>query len=255
MGTNSAGFGQPPPTVDFESPAASFTSNRGSTSRSRRLAARAFSSSERARKVEPWIRARLPISARRFSSALAPAETPITQMRPPVASAFMFSARFGAPTSSRITSNGPCSAKPSGAIDLGAQRRHLLARLGAAHGRRDACARGFGELDRGRADATRAAVHEQALTGAQLCLGEEGVVGGRERLWQATRRGPVERAPAPASAGARARLPARLARRPRRSPSHDPQPQSAEPRSGRAPAPRRLAPCRECPAVNRGRRI
>ena len=41
------------------------------------------------------MRARLPISASRFSSALAPAETPITQIRPPVASAFRFSAQVG----------------------------------------------------------------------------------------------------------------------------------------------------------------
>ena len=62
------------------------------------------------------MRARLPISASRLSSPLAPAATPITTIRPPVASAARFSARLGAPTSSRITSNGPCSAKPSGAI-------------------------------------------------------------------------------------------------------------------------------------------
>ena len=68
------------------------------------------------------MRARLPISASRFSSALAPAETPITRMRPPVASACRFSGMLGAPTSSRITSNGPCSAKPSQRDRLGAER-------------------------------------------------------------------------------------------------------------------------------------
>src|ERR1700683_273668 len=78
----------------------------------------ALSSSERERSVEPWIRARLPISASRLTSALAPAETPITVTRPPVASALRLSGMLGAPTSSRITSNGPCSAKPSGAITL-----------------------------------------------------------------------------------------------------------------------------------------
>ena len=89
--------------------AARRASNSGSTSCSRRRAASAFSSSGRARSVEPWMRARLPISASRFSSPLAPAETPITAIRPPVASACRFSAMLGAPTSSRITSNGPAA--------------------------------------------------------------------------------------------------------------------------------------------------
>ena len=56
----------------------------GSTALSTSRAAAALSSSERARSVEPWMRPRLPISARRLSSALAPAPTPITQIRPRV---------------------------------------------------------------------------------------------------------------------------------------------------------------------------
>ena len=91
-------------------------SKSGNTSRSSSRAASAFSSSARARSVEPWIRARLPISASRLSSALAPAPTPITAIRPPVSSASRLSGMFGAPTSSRITSKGPCSANPSQAI-------------------------------------------------------------------------------------------------------------------------------------------
>ena len=39
---------------------------------------------------------------------------PITTMRPFVFSALRLAPRFGAPTSSRTTSNGPCSSKPSG---------------------------------------------------------------------------------------------------------------------------------------------
>src|SRR2546429_230894 len=90
--------------------------NSGSTSRSTSRAHSAFSSSGLARSVEPWMRARLPISASRFSSPVAPAETPIVAMRPPIASASRLPARFGAPPSSRITSKGPRSAKPSRAI-------------------------------------------------------------------------------------------------------------------------------------------
>ena len=89
-------------------------------------------------------------------------------IRPPVASACRFSARLGAPTSSRITSKGPCSAKPSRRDRLGAERGDLLAQLLAAHGRGHARAGARAELDRGRAHAAGAAVHEQALAGAQL---------------------------------------------------------------------------------------
>ncbi len=116
------------------------------------------------------MRARLPISASRFSSPLAPAATPITVIRPPVASACRFSARFGAPTSSRITSNGPCSEKPSGAITSApsaATRSRSASLRTVAVTRAPARA---GELDRGGADAAGAAVHEQALAGAQLRL-------------------------------------------------------------------------------------
>ena len=55
------------------------------------------------------LRPRLPMSASRLSSALKPAPTPMIAMRPPVASALMLSAKLGAPTSSRTTSNGPSS--------------------------------------------------------------------------------------------------------------------------------------------------
>ena len=76
----------------------------------------AFSSSGRARSVEAISVPRLHISFARFSSPFAPAPIPITTMRPLVASASRFASRLGAPTSSRITSNGPCCSKPSGSI-------------------------------------------------------------------------------------------------------------------------------------------
>ena len=62
------------------------------------------------------MRPRLPISLRRSNSVVAPAPTPMMQIRPPIASASRFSDRFGAPTSSRITSYSPCSTKASGSI-------------------------------------------------------------------------------------------------------------------------------------------
>ncbi len=166
------------------------------------------------------MRARLPISASRFSSALTPAETPITQMRPPVASAVMFSAKLGAPTSSRITSNGPCSPKPSGAIASAPSSRHLSARLLAAHGRRHARAGRLAELYRRRAHPPGAAVHEQALARAQFALREERVVGRREDLGQRHPPAPSRAPRAPASAGARAPPQAPPVRPRRRSPSH-----------------------------------
>jgi len=91
---------------------------QGSTLRSMRRAVSAFSSSVRERSIEPQIRARLPISTRRSSCACAPALRPITTIRPSGASASRLSARFGAPTSSRITSNGPYSRKSSGALTV-----------------------------------------------------------------------------------------------------------------------------------------
>ena len=138
------------------------------------------------------MRARLPISASRLSSHLAPALTPITTIRPPVASAFRLSAMLGAPTSSRITSNGPCSAKPSGAIASAPSAATSARDSSSAHGRRHARAARAGELDRRGADPAGAAVHEQALAGAQLRLREERVVGGREHLGQPAGGGPLQ---------------------------------------------------------------
>ncbi len=197
------------------------------------------------------MRARLPISASRFSSPLAPAETPITAIRPPVASACRFSARFGAPTSSRITSNGPCSAKPSGAI---------ASAPSAATCSRSSRVRTVAVT---RAPAARASwiaavptppappCTSRCSPRAQLGLGEERVVRGREDLRQPAGRGPVERVRAPASAGARAPSQARPARRRRRSPSRARPPRSARRPAVRAQRPRRRAPCRGCPAASR----
>ena len=67
---------------------------------------------------EALILPRLAISAPRWNSALPPPPIPITTTRPRVFSELMFSARLGPPISSRITSNGPSSPKPSGSITL-----------------------------------------------------------------------------------------------------------------------------------------
>ncbi len=98
-------------------------------------------------------------------------------------SALRFAPRFGAPTSSRTTSNGPCSSKPVGLEHLvGAELRDGVAGVGVADGGRDVRADRVGELDGRRADAARRAVDEQPLAGAQPRLGEERVVRGREDL-------------------------------------------------------------------------
>ena len=91
------------------------------------------------------------------------------------------------PTSSRITSNGPCSPKPSGAITCAPRRLDLVAQLLAADGGGDPRAGGAAELHRGRAHSARGAVHQQALARAQRRLGEERVVRGGEHLGQAAR--------------------------------------------------------------------
>ena len=117
----------------------------------------------------------------------------MTTIRPPVSSAFRLAGKFGAPTSSSTTSNGPCSSKPSGSrTSLGAQALDLGPRLLAADGGRDARAGGSTELDRGRADSAGGAVHEQPLAGLQPGLREQGVVGGGEDLRGRARARPVE---------------------------------------------------------------
>ena len=73
-----------------------------------------------ARSVDAMIRPRLAMRIARFSSAFAPAPMPMTTIRPPVSKALRFAPRFGAPTSSRTTSNGPCSSKPSGSMTASA---------------------------------------------------------------------------------------------------------------------------------------
>ena len=139
------------------------------------------------------MRPRLPISLRRSISVLAPAPTPMMQIRPPVASASRFPSRFGAPTSSRITSYSPSATASSGAMALTAPSApDLPAGLGIADGSGDPRARHHAQLHGRHADAARRAVHEQALADGQPRLGEERVVGGGEHLGDAARRGPVE---------------------------------------------------------------
>ena len=90
---------------------------------------------------------RLPISPRRSSSDFAPAPMPITTIRPPVASAATLPGRLGAPTSSRMTSNGPCSSKPSGSIALTSSASMRSRLVGVADGGGDARAGHLAELD------------------------------------------------------------------------------------------------------------
>ena len=138
-------------------------------------------------------RPRLPMSATRLSSIFAPAPTPMTTMRPPVARASRLAGKFGradqleddverarAPRSPR--GRRP-RARPSCA--------DRLARVRVAHRGRDLGARGRAELHGGGADAARRAVDEQALAGTQAPLGEQRVVGGGEDLGQATGLGPA----------------------------------------------------------------
>ena len=74
--------------------------------------------------------------------------------------------RLGAPTSSRMTSNGPCAPKPSGSTTWWApSAATAVAVVGVADGRDDLGAGGRTELDRGRPDAAGRAVDEQPLAG------------------------------------------------------------------------------------------
>ena len=184
----------------------------GRTWRSTRRAAAALSSSGRGRSVEPWMRPRLAIRARRLTSALNPAPTPMTAMRPPVARARRFPFMFGAPTSSSTTSKGPWSTKASGATTVAPR---------AATPARDASVRTVAttshagrhrQLDRGRAHAAGGAVDAHPLAHAQLALREQGVVGGRVVLGEAAGLGPARCRRAPAWPRSRGPRPARPAR-------------------------------------------
>ena len=133
------------------------------------------------------MRARLPISVKRLSSATAPAPTPITAMRPPTASASRLAARLGAPTSSRTTSKGPCAGEAVGCHDGGAEGGDGVAAVGVAHRRGDLRAGRDRQLDAGGADAPGRAVHERPLAHRQPALGEQRVVRGGEHLGEAAR--------------------------------------------------------------------
>src|SRR6185436_10955737 len=74
-----------------------------------------------------------------------------------------------------------------------AQRARLLELLGGSCRAHDGAAGGVAELHRGGADAGADRVHEQDLTGAQLALREERVVGGDEHLGHAAGGDEVER--------------------------------------------------------------
>ena len=88
-------------------------------------------------------------------------------MRPPVASASRSPGRFGAPTSSRTTSNGPVLGEALGLEHLvRAELAHAVAGARVADGGGDARAGGGAELHGRGAHAARRAVHEQALAGA-----------------------------------------------------------------------------------------
>ena len=118
------------------------------------------------------MRPRLPMSAPRLSSAFAPAAMPITTIRPFVFSALRFAPRFGAPTSSRMTSNGPCSSKPSGSSTSSAPSCATASRASGLRTVAVTCAPSrVGELDGRRADAAGRAVDEQPLAGAQAAPG------------------------------------------------------------------------------------
>ena len=215
-------------------PSTAPASNSGSTSRSTSRAALAFSSSGRARSVEPWMRPRLPISASRLSSALAPLPpTPITAMRPPVASALRLPARLGAPTSSSTTSKGPCvlealrSDRPSRRAPPPAARSSSLRTVAVTR------------APAARPSCTAAVPTPPAAPCTQQPLARRSPAWVKSASWAVVKTsgkppacGQSSAVRAPASRRARARAPARPGRRRRRPPSP-----GRPPRSGSAPGP------------------
>ncbi len=110
------------------------------------------------------MRPRLPISLSRSISVFAPAPTPITQIRPPVASASRFPAQV---RRADELEDDVVLARLDELLGRdgvhGAERGDLVAGVGVAHRRGHARARHHAELHGGHADAAGRAVHEQAL--------------------------------------------------------------------------------------------
>ena len=80
------------------------SASRGTACSDTAQATAAFSSTVRARSIEPPMVDRLAIRDSRLSSTLAPAPTPMTTMRPPTDISGTTAATLAPPTSSRETS-------------------------------------------------------------------------------------------------------------------------------------------------------
>ncbi len=146
----------------------------------------AFSSSGRARSVEPPIRSRCPITASRFTSALKPAPTPITTIRPRRFIARRFASRSGAADELEQHVERPALGAVLRVQDLvRAEPGDGSRNSRVAHRRGDVGARGRRELHGRRADAAGRAADQHALAHPQARLAEERVVRGREDLREA----------------------------------------------------------------------
>ena len=138
------------------------------------------------------MRPRLVISRRKSKSVRDPAATPMIEMRPPVPIAARSPGRFGAPTSSRMTSNGRWSTKDSGSTGSAPSAATSANRAGSRTVRDDVAADCDAQLNGGDADTARAAVDAEAFTRCQPTLSEERVVRRCERLGKACGLGPAQ---------------------------------------------------------------
>ncbi len=99
---------------------------------------------------------------------MAPAETPITTIRPAGRERLEVVRQVGRADELEDHVERAMLGEAIGRDRLGAELAHLRAQLAGAHGGGHPGAGGACELDRRSADTARAAVHEQALAGARL---------------------------------------------------------------------------------------
>ena len=199
------------------------------------------------------MRARLPISASRFSSPLAPAETPITAIRPPVASAVEVLGEVRRADELEDHVERAVLGEALGRDHLGAERGHPLAQrlvrtvaVTRAPAARPSWIAAVPTPPAPPCTSSRSPERSSACTKTR-------VVRGREDLGQPARRPPSRAARAPASAGARGPT----ASSAWRAAADDRHHALAHARSARHPGPsaerpRRRAPCRGCPAGEPG---
>lgn len=138
------------------------------------------------------MRPRTAIRSSRLISALGPAPTPITVMRPPTARDRTSSRRLGRPIKLEHHVERSVGGEALGCDHGHTELGDSVGEVGVPHRRHHVGAGGDSQLHAGDPDAPGGAVHAQRLADGESGLGEHGVVRGGERLGETSGPGPVE---------------------------------------------------------------